>query len=404
MAEVAVSRRVTIVGVALAALVLLAGAGFYGWTRVARYLAFPEAAVVVEGAERMNGWYVFAPESEPGTGFVFYPGGLVDAAAYAPLMQRLRDGGVLAVITPMPLDLAVFGIDRAADVIAAFPRVESWVIGGHSLGGAMASEFVRRDPEGVDGLVLLASYPAAATDLSGLPIRAVSTYGTENGVTPPEEFEASLARLPAGTELVVIDGGNHAQFGHYGPQAGDGNARIDREEQQRQTAETVLTFVRALRSRGPVAGRCQAGRLRAAGLCGAERALRSRPTTTRILLGRNRSASSDTSVQSSVAYPDQDAIGTGTARRRRVHGSDGEGHRGSGAVGEELGGCDQSCARGGLQDDQGYPEHLHQGDAGRRRGQSDRAIQGQRQDLVPSREGPLISSPPCTAWRSPVRA
>lgn len=247
MAGVAVSRRVKIVGVALVALILLAGAGFYGWTRVARYPAFPEAVAVAEGAERMNGWYVFVPESEPGTGFVFYPGGLVDAAAYAPLMQLLRDGGVLAVIAPMPLDLAVFGIDRAAAVIAAFPRVESWVIGGHSLGGAMASEFVKRDPEGVDGLVLLASYPAAATDLSGLAIRAVSTYGTENGVTPPEEFEASLARLPPGTELVVIDGGNHAQFGHYGPQAGDGNARIDRDEQQRQTAETVLTFVRALR-------------------------------------------------------------------------------------------------------------------------------------------------------------
>ena len=88
--------------------------------------------------------------------------------------------------------------------------------------------------------------PAASEDLSALPIRAVSTYGTENGVTPPEGFEASLARLPPGTELLVIEGGNHAGFGHYGPQAGDGVASIDREEQQRQTAESVLAFVRAL--------------------------------------------------------------------------------------------------------------------------------------------------------------
>ena len=147
----------------------------------------------------------------------------------------------------MPLDLAVFGIGRAAAVIGEFPQVGSWVIGGHSLGGAMAAEFVKGSPTAVDGIALLASYPAESTDLSALPIGAVSTYGTENGVTPPEGFEASLARLPPGTALIVIEGGNHAQFGHDGPQAGDGVATIDREEQQRQTAEAVLAFVGASR-------------------------------------------------------------------------------------------------------------------------------------------------------------
>ncbi len=205
------SRRIKLAGAVVVSLVVLVAAGFYGWTRVARYAAFPEARAVAERAERVQGWNVFAPDGEPIAGFVFYPGGLVDAAAYAPLMQRLADGGFLAVIVPMPLELAVFGIGRAADVIA-----------------------------------LLASYPAEATDLSTLPIRAVSTYGTENGLTPPEGFEASLSRLPPGTELVVIEGGNHAGFGHYGPQAGDGVASIDREEQQRQTVETVLAFVREL--------------------------------------------------------------------------------------------------------------------------------------------------------------
>jgi pimeloyl-ACP methyl ester carboxylesterase len=236
-----------VAAVALAALVVVGAVGFYGWTRVARYAAFPEAAAVADAAQRVRGWYVFAPEGEPLAGFVFYPGGLVDPAAYAPLMRRLADGGALAVIVPMPLDLAVFGIGRAAEVVRAFPRVDRWAIGGHSLGGAMAAEFVKGNPTTVAGIALLASYPAESTDLSGLPIRAVSTYGTRNGVTPPEGFEASLARLPAGTELVVIDGGNHAQFGHYGPQAGDGVATIDRQEQQRQTVETVLAFLEGLR-------------------------------------------------------------------------------------------------------------------------------------------------------------
>jgi hypothetical protein len=240
-------KGIKVAAVVLAALVVLGVGGFYGWTRAARYAAFPEAAAVAARAATDRGWYVFPPTGEPIAGFVFYPGGLVDPAAYAPLMRRLADGGALAVIVPMPLDLAVLGIGRAADVVAAFPQVDLWAVGGHSLGGAMAAEFVKGNAGLVQGLVLLASYPAESTDLSALPIRAVSTYGTRNGVTPPEGFEASLARLPPGTELVVIDGGNHAQFGHYGPQSGDGVATIDREEQQRQTAETVLAFLGALR-------------------------------------------------------------------------------------------------------------------------------------------------------------
>lgn len=239
-------KRFQIAGVASLVLVVLVVGGFYAWTRTARYAAFPEAVAVAERAERSRGWYVFAPAGEPVGGFVFYPGGLVDPVAYAPLLQRLAAGGVITVLVPMPLDLAVLGIGRAADVIAAYPDVAPWVIGGHSLGGAMAAEFMKGNPEAFDGLALLASYPAESTDLSALPIRAVSTYGTENGLTPPEGFEASLARLPPGTELVVIEGGNHAQFGDYGPQTGDGLATIDREEQQRQTAETLLAFMRSL--------------------------------------------------------------------------------------------------------------------------------------------------------------
>jgi hypothetical protein len=245
--EVSMNRWIKISALTLTAVLVLAAVGLYGWTRMARYAAFPEALAVAEGAERVQGWYVFAPDGEPSAGFVFYPGGLVDAAAYAPLMQRLADGGVLAVIVPMPLELAVFGIGRAAAVIDEFPQVDTWVIGGHSLGGAMAAEFVKSNAVAVHGIALLASYPAASTDLSALPIGAVSTYGTENGLTQPEGFEASMVRLPPGSELIVIEGGNHAGFGHYGPQVGDGVAGIDREEQQRQTAEAVLAFVRGLR-------------------------------------------------------------------------------------------------------------------------------------------------------------
>lgn len=84
------SRRVKRTAVPVS-LVVLVAAGLYGWTRVARYQAFPETLAIAERAERVQGWYVFAPDGQPSADFVLSPGGLVDAATYAPLMQRLPE-------------------------------------------------------------------------------------------------------------------------------------------------------------------------------------------------------------------------------------------------------------------------------------------------------------------------
>ena len=233
------------IGVSLAALLVVALVGFYVWTRISTYPAFPEAAALAEQAQTERGWYVFEPKGEPTAGLIFYPGGLVDPAAYAPLMQRLSDGGVRAIIVPMPFDLAVFGINRADDVIAEYPDIDTWVIGGHSLGGAMAAEYLKKNPDAVDGVTFLASYPADSTDLSAIPAKAVSIYGTEDGVAG-DVFDESLQRLPEGTSLEAIEGGNHAQFGDYGPQKGDGVATVSRDEQQRQTTAAILELVKAL--------------------------------------------------------------------------------------------------------------------------------------------------------------
>lgn len=239
-------KRLKRIGASLLVLLVVAAVGFYAWTRIAAYPAFPEAAALAEPAMTEDGWYVFEPEGEPRAGFIFYPGGLVDPAAYAPLMERLADGGVLAIVVPMPLDLAVLGINRADGVIAAYPDISTWIIGGHSLGGAMAAEYVSGHPDTIDGLVFLASYPAESTDLSPLDVGVVSIYGTEDGVAG-DVFEASLTRLPADTSLEVIEGGNHSQYGNYGPQKGDGTATVSRAEQQRLTAEAILELVEKLK-------------------------------------------------------------------------------------------------------------------------------------------------------------
>ncbi|MGB9685667.1 MAG: alpha/beta hydrolase [Rectinema subterraneum] len=258
-----------------AGLVILVTVGFVAWTRLARYPAFPEAAALAKSAKALHEWYVFQPpqiaDSLNGagqnsgallksTGFIFYPGGLVDPAAYAPLMKRLSDAGLFSVIVPMPLDLAIFSIDAAKRVMDAYPEIQHWIIGGHSLGGSMAAEFLKKNPglagqsatggtseshRVLDGLVLLASYPAKTTDLSGFPIRVVSIYGSNDGVLS-SEFESSLLQLPPRTQLIRIEGGNHAQFGNYGPQKGDGTATISREAQQERTAEPIVALARTI--------------------------------------------------------------------------------------------------------------------------------------------------------------
>ena len=207
-----------------------------------------DAQVVVESEP----WLIFRPAGGPATtGLILYPGGRVDPRAYAPAARALAEQGYLAVLVPMPLDLAFFAPDRAADVMAAFPEVEGWAVGGHSLGGAMAAGFVHQNPETVDGLALWAAYPAGGSDLSEYGQDVVSIYGTRDGVATEEEIAASRALLPPDTGWIAIEGGNHAQFGWYGSQAGDNAATISRHEQQAQVVAATLELMQQISGLAP---------------------------------------------------------------------------------------------------------------------------------------------------------
>ncbi|MDH4137642.1 MAG: alpha/beta hydrolase, partial [Anaerolineae bacterium] len=131
----------------------------------------------------------------------------------------------------------------AAGVMAAFPEVERWVVGGHSLGGAMAARFAHRQPSAVQGLVLWASYPSASDDLSARDLVVASIYGTRDGLATGEKIAASRPLLPAETRWMAIAGGNHAQFGWYGPQSGDNPATISREAQQQEVIAATLILL-----------------------------------------------------------------------------------------------------------------------------------------------------------------
>lgn len=193
-------------------------------------------------------WLVFYPQaSKPTTGFIFYPGGHVDYRAYAPAAHQIAAQGSLVVIVHMPLNLAVFNPGAAADVIAAYPKIQHWAVGGHSLGGSMAANYVFTHPGESEGLVLWASYPAASNDLSQSGIRVLSISGTLDGLSSPKKIAASVPLLPAETIWVVIEGGNHAQFGWYGAQSGDNLATISREKQQAQIVQATVDFLKTLK-------------------------------------------------------------------------------------------------------------------------------------------------------------
>lgn len=189
---------------------------------------------------------VFVPApTDPVTGFILYPGGHVDHRSYAPVAREIARQGYLVAVVAMPLSLAVLGVDRADDVIAAHPSVRTWAIGGHSLGGSMAASYARTRPGQVHGLALWAAYPAPGDDLSTSGLEGLSTYGSNDGVLDLERFNGSVPLLPNGTVVEVIEGGNHAQFGTYGPQPGDGIAGISADVQQARAANLTVALLRA---------------------------------------------------------------------------------------------------------------------------------------------------------------
>jgi hypothetical protein len=228
----------------------VAGIGFAVWAS-ASPAPMPEALAALEPNARVDvrtaPWLVFRPlDREPAAGLILYPGGRVDPRAYAPTARAVAEEGYLVVIVPMPLNLAFFAPGRASEVMVAFPGIEHWAVGGHSLGGAMAASFAHSNPELVRGLILWAAYPAASDDLSGYPLTATSIYGTRDGLATEVEIADSRPLLPPDTQWTAIEGGNHAQFGWYGPQAGDNEATISREVQKAQIVAATLQLLRQL--------------------------------------------------------------------------------------------------------------------------------------------------------------
>ena len=192
-----------------------------------------------------DGFITFVPTGEqPSVGFVFYPGGRVDYRAYSPVLREIAAHGNFVAVVKVRINLAFFDVNAADRVISQYPIIQNWAVGGHSLGGVAASSYADEHLEDLDGLVLWASYPADDS-LTNATIDVISIYGTKD-IAGMEPFEKSRTQLPADTKFVVIEGGNHAQFGAYGFQSGDNPADISEEEQWVLIAGETIEFLENL--------------------------------------------------------------------------------------------------------------------------------------------------------------
>jgi hypothetical protein len=243
-------RRRLKIAIGILVALIVVSTGFVVWAETPAS-PMPEAIEALKSDSSVTvvtgSWLVFSStSSNVSAGFIFYPGGRVDFRAYAPLAHAVASRGYLVAIPKMPLNLAIFGTNIANDIIKFYPQIGSWTIGGHSLGGVMAAQFVNDNPSKIRGLVLLTAYPPTGANFSRSSLFVTTIHGTNDGLVSNRQIDDSLKALPPTTVRVDISGGNHAYFGYYGDQAGDNPATITRELQQNITLTAIVQLLAKL--------------------------------------------------------------------------------------------------------------------------------------------------------------
>lgn len=202
-------------------------------------------------------------EGATGAGLVFIPGAKVDPYAYLYKLSGVAEAsGLTVVITKPTLNLAFFDQRPLSTFTSLAPEVDDWYVGGHSLGGVRAcqladgaaeasqpiggpsgpepGEGVRGEPRPV-GLMLFGSY--CANDLSESGLEVLSISGANDGLSTPAKIAAAAPLLPAGARFDELEGVNHADFGDYGAQPGDGESTRDDADVRDEIGAIVAGFV-----------------------------------------------------------------------------------------------------------------------------------------------------------------
>lgn len=173
----------------------------------------------------------------------FFPGALVDPDAYAPLCHKIAEKGIQVYIIKMPFRLSALGYEKILELNLLKDKTKKYILAGHSQGGKMAAQFVFDYPDFIDLLILLGTTHPRDIDLSNIQIPVLKVYASNDGVASPEKVISNKGMLPKSTQFIEIEGGNHSQFGYYGYQFGDNQAKISRELQQNIIFQNIILFI-----------------------------------------------------------------------------------------------------------------------------------------------------------------
>lgn len=97
------------------------------------------------------------------------------------------------------------------------------------LGGAMIGSYAKKHCNQIDGLVLLGTYVSADLSQASFPVEVILEQGALKALS---QYTVS-----------IIDGGNHAYFGSYGKQSGDGQALLIPKQQLQQTIDLLGSII-----------------------------------------------------------------------------------------------------------------------------------------------------------------
>ncbi|HHX04037.1 MAG TPA: alpha/beta fold hydrolase [Tissierellia bacterium] len=235
MVKKSIKKTVKILAMVLVLALITGVAAFFLY--VSQYYKVDDhvaAAISNNAAVRYQENYLLIPATgESESALVFYPGAKVEFLAYYPLLNKISQHGITCVVVDMPFHLAFFNSSAIERMVDDFPEVKRWFIGGHSLGGAMASHYASTHQDKISGLILLGAYIYGEYPVE----QSITIYGSNDQII-------NRSKITYKENVYLIDGGNHAQFGNYGEQKGDGIATISREEQQSITVQLIVDFLR----------------------------------------------------------------------------------------------------------------------------------------------------------------
>lgn len=173
---------------------------------------------------------------------IFFQGGLTDPKAYAPLCRNLAESGFTCHLIKMDWRLPQYNYKKVIDLFDLANA--NFIIGGHSQGGKMAAQLVYENPNVFKGLFLIGTSHPRDIDMSNQNISCIKLYAEKDGLASIDEVLENRSSLPRNTKLVLIKGGNHSQFGYLGKLFMDNSANISLEEQQQQTLNYLINFLK----------------------------------------------------------------------------------------------------------------------------------------------------------------